>query len=156
MDVKALLEQYAAGPKLLRESVAGMTRDQLRARPVAGKWSALEVVCHISDFEPIYADRMKRVVAEETPLLLSGDPDKFAAKLAYTERDIDEELTLVDVVRKQVVRILSRLSPGDFARTGRHSEDGPIALETLLQRITNHIPHHVKFIEEKRRALGLR
>ena len=34
-----------------------------------------------------------------------------------------------------------------------HSEDGPITLRTLLERITNHIPHHVQFIEEKRRAM---
>ena len=39
-----------------------------------------------------------------------------------------------------------------FERTGNHSEDGPISLELLLQRITNHIPHHIAFIEEKRAA----
>jgi hypothetical protein len=33
-----------------------MTREQLLARPVPGKWSTQEVVCHLADYEPIYAD----------------------------------------------------------------------------------------------------
>jgi DinB superfamily len=153
MDISSLISQYAAGPALLRRAVAGMTREQLVSSPVPGKWSTLQVICHLADFEPVYADRMKRVIAEEQPLLLSGDPDKFAARLAYAARDVDEELRLIEVVRGQMVRILSGLSPADFLRTGRHSEDGPLSLTTLLERITRHIPHHVAFIDEKRRAL---
>ena len=55
MNYDALIEQYLAGPGLLRRAVAGMTRDQLLARPVPGKWSTQEVVCHLADYEPIYA-----------------------------------------------------------------------------------------------------
>jgi len=46
------------------------------------------------------------------------------------------------------------LKPEDFQRRGIHSEAGPLTLETLLQRITGHIPHHVRFIEEKRKAMA--
>ena len=155
MNTSALIEQYLAGPGELRKAVAGMTRDQLEARPVPGTWSTLEVICHIADFEPVYADRMKRVIAEEGPLLLSGDPDKFQSRLAYSSRDADEELTLIQTVRSQMARILRTLAEPDFGRTGKHSADGPLSLAVLLERITNHIPHHVKFVEEKRRALGL-
>ena len=41
----------------LREAVAGMSREHLRASPVP-EWSTHQVICHIADFEPIYADRM--------------------------------------------------------------------------------------------------
>ena len=30
-----------------------------------------------------------------------------------------------------------------------------MTLETIVKRVTNHIPHHVRFIEEKRKALGI-
>ena len=155
MNISALIDQYQAGPAQLRKVVAGMSREQVAARPVPGKWSTLEVVCHIADFEPIYADRMKRVIAEENPLLLSGDPDKFQAGLAYGSRDVPEELTLIETVRDQMARILKTLPESAFARTGKHSTDGPLSLGVLLERITGHIPHHVQFIEEKRKALGL-
>jgi hypothetical protein len=155
MNIPSLIDQYRAGPVQLRKAVAGMNREQLAAHPVPGKWSALEVVCHIADFEPIYADRMKRVIAEENPLLLAGDPDHFQAALAYGSRDVGEELTLIETVRSQMARILKVLPESAFARTGKHSVDGPLSLTVLLERITGHIPHHVQFIEEKRKALGL-
>jgi uncharacterized damage-inducible protein DinB len=154
MDRKALIESYAAGPRQLREAVAGMSRSDLLAHPIPGRWNTLQVVCHLADFEPVYADRMKRVLAEEKPLLLAGDPNQFAARLAYDQRDLEEELAVVEATRRQMVRILNQLSADDFARVGQHSVDGPISLEELLTRIAKHVPHHLQFIEEKRQALA--
>jgi hypothetical protein len=154
MSFTALIDEYAAGPYILERAVAGMSDDALRATPVVGKWSTQQVVCHIADFEPVYADRMKRVLAEQEPALLSGDPDLFAAKLAYDRRVVEEELQIIELARKQMVRILRTLEPSDFQRKGIHSSDGPLTLETLLRRITGHIPHHVKFIEDKKVVLA--
>ena len=154
MDHWALIEQYLAGPDLLKGAVAGMTRDQLLARPIPGKWSTQEVVCHLADYEPIYADRMKRVIALKEPELLKGDPGLFAERLAYDQREVQEELALIELVRKQMARILRSLKPDDFQRKGGHSRDGALTLEELLKRITAHIPHHGRFIEEKKSALA--
>lgn len=154
MDSAQLLKNYAAGPQLLREAIAGMTAEELRGHPVPGKWSTLELICHIADFEPIYGARMKRILAEENATLISGDPDLFAARLAYAIRDPEEELTIIESTRSQMVRILSTCTPADFERTGRHTADGPLALLEVLRRISGHIQHHLPFIAEKRRALA--
>jgi hypothetical protein len=148
-----LIDSYLAGPKALHQAVAGMSREQARARPVPGKWSTLEVVCHLADFEPVYADRMKRVIAEERPSLLGADEKRFAAALAYHDRDLEEELTIIERTRSQMARILRTLPAEALARVGVHNERGPRTLEQLLTTATGHIPHHVKFIEEKRKAL---
>lgn len=153
MDIDNAIQEYLAGPKLLQDAIAGMSVEKLDARPVPGKWSTREVVCHIADFEPIYADRMKRVIAENEPTMLGGDPNLFVARLAYSVRDVEEELAIIDVTRSQIARIMQTLESEDFERNGLHSEDGPLTLETLLRRITGHIPHHVKFIEEKKAAM---
>jgi uncharacterized damage-inducible protein DinB len=155
MDIAAAVTNYLAGPLMLRKAVAGMSHEQLLARPVPGKWSTLEVVCHLADFDPILADRMKRVVAEDKPTLVGADEKKFAARLAYHDRDVEEELAIIENTRRQLGRVLKTLKPADFERVGLHNERGPLTLERLLTITTNHIPHHVKFIEEKRRALGL-
>ena len=149
----ALIDDYLAGPQLLRQAVAGMSREQLLARPIPGKWSTLEVICHLADFEIVGADRIKRVIAENEPTLFDGDENLFAARLAYLERDADEELLLIETIRKQVARILRTLKPEDFQRRGIHSEAGPRTLEGFVQRSTGHIPHHVRFIQDKRKAL---
>lgn len=154
MSFDELIDQYLEGPGRLREAISGMDAGQLAARPVPGKWSTLEVVCHLADFEIVLADRIKRVIAENEPTLFGGDPDTFAARLAYHHRQAEEELQLIELVRKQVGRILRTLRPEDFQRRGIHSESGPLTLQTLVERITAHIPHHIRFIEEKRAALA--
>jgi uncharacterized damage-inducible protein DinB len=153
MDFTQLIDEYLAGPQTLRAAVAGMTAEQLEARLIPGKWSTKQVVCHIADFEPVYLDRMKRVIAENEPTMFSGAPNLFAARLAYDQRDVAVELEFIALARKHMGPILRSLKPEDFQRTGIHSVRGPVALEKLLQQITNHIPHHIKFIDEKRAAL---
>ncbi len=50
-------------------------------------------------------------------------------------------------------QIFRSLTPESCERIGIHSIDGQLTLKDLLLRITAHIPHHIKFIEEKRAAL---
>jgi uncharacterized damage-inducible protein DinB len=154
-SLSPLIDNYLAGIETLRQAVAGMSDYQLVARPVAGKWSTLEVVCHLADFEPIFADRMKRVIALDQPMLLGADENRFAATLAYQQRNLDEELTVIEVTRAQMARILRTLPEEALQRVGIHNERGPRTLEQLLVGATNHITHHVAFILDKRRALGL-
>jgi uncharacterized damage-inducible protein DinB len=153
--LKQMIEQYLAGPPALRKAVTGLSREQLTARPVPGKWSTLEVVCHLADFDPILADRMKRIIAEDRPSLIGADENRFAAQLAYHQRDLDEELSVIEKTRSQLARILRTLSDEALQRVGVHNERGPRTLEQMLSAAINHIPHHLKFVEEKRRALGV-
>jgi uncharacterized damage-inducible protein DinB len=153
MDISKLIDEYSAGPGLLRDAIAGMTQKQIDARPIAGKWSTRQVLCHIADFEIVYVDRMKRVIAEQEPTFFSGDPDTFAAGLAYNSRVLEDELLVIESVRRQMASILRTLGVKDMQRIGNHSDDGPLSLATLLQGITFHLPHHVAFIEEKRKAM---
>jgi hypothetical protein len=64
------------------------------------------------------------------------------------------ELDFIEAARKHLGPILRSLKPEDFQRKGVNSKSGPITLEKLLTNLTNHIPHHVKFIDEKRAALA--
>lgn len=153
IDHVQLVELYRIGPDQVRESIAGMTDEQLDAAPVPGLWSTRQVICHIADFEVVYADRMKRALAEFEPTVFGGDPDTFAASLAYYKRPVDAELLAIEGVRRQMGAIVESLAPRDLARQVRHSEAGLISLGQLLQGIVDHIPHHLAFVAEKRRRL---
>ena len=151
-----LIDAYLEGAKTLRQAVTGMSREQVLARPVPGKWSTLQVVCHLADFDPIMADRMKRIIAEDNPTLIGADENRFATALFYQDRDVEEELTIVEKTRGQFARILRKLPAEALKRVGQHNERGPQTLEQILTTTINHIPHHVKFIHEKRKALGIK
>jgi hypothetical protein len=150
----SLIDEYLRGPALLRDATAGLTRRQQQERPQPGKWSTLEVVCHIADMESVYAERLKRVLVEDRPTLPNADENGYAAALAYDHRDLEEELAVIEYTRRQLGRILQGLAPDAMQRVGVHSTDGPMTVEQLVARITRHIPHHAAFIREKRRLIG--
>jgi hypothetical protein len=154
MSQQQLIADYLAGVDTLRKTVAGMTPEHVKARPVAGKWSTLEVVCHLADFDPILADRMKRIISHEKPLLTGADENLFAKSLAYEDRNFEDELKIIELTRKQMAKILSKLPAEAFQRPAVHTDRGLVTLEQMVQITTRHIPPHVKFIEEKRKALG--
>ena len=83
-----LISAYESGPQRLRDAVAGLTPEQLRARPVEGRWSTLEVVCHLADCEQFFADRMKRTIATDRPLLLGAQGGRYPEPLRYHDRDV--------------------------------------------------------------------
>ena len=155
-DIPALLEAYARGPELLREVIRRTPESSWDATPIAGKWSIRQVVCHLADSEIIYADRMKRVLAEENPTFFDADPDQFVPALHCQARPPDAELNVVEAIRRHMLPILRACKPEDFDRRGTHSTAGPMTLATLLERVTTHLPHHIAFIEAKLRALGAR
>jgi len=151
-----LVEAYLQGPSDLRAAVKGLSREQVAARPVPGKMSTLEVLCHLADFDAIMAERMKRIIAlGDTPLILAADENLFLKELRYQDRDADEELALLELTRKQMARILRSLKPEQFQKTGVHTQKGLLTLEKVVQGAINHVAHHLPFIHEKRKALGL-
>jgi uncharacterized damage-inducible protein DinB len=144
MQNSILSEAYLDGVSHLRAAVAKLSREQLIARPVAGKWSVLEVVCHLADTDANIAHRVKRVLGEDRPEFDRVRPEEMLAVLAYHDRDVEEEVTLIDVTRRQVVRILRSSPPGAWERTGIVKERGA---RTVTQMLNGAV--------EKRRALGL-
>jgi len=152
-DTSTLIAAYSRGFEELSNAVRSIPESSWDVKPIEGKWSIREVVCHLTDSEVIYADRMKRVLAEDNPTFFEADPNAFLPALHCTQRPLETELNLVESVRNHMLPILQSCSAEDFQRVGLHSLDGSMTLQTLLERITGHIPHHVRFIEEKLNAM---
>lgn len=70
---KPLIDRYSAGGAILAYAVAGLTVEQETAQPGPGAWSMAQLAAHLLDSDLVYADRMKRVIAEEEPTLLAFD-----------------------------------------------------------------------------------
>jgi uncharacterized damage-inducible protein DinB len=153
MHPQQLLADYSRGPDALQQALLGFADDQADTIPIANTWSVRQVVCHLADAEIVYADRMKRVLIEDNPTIFGWSPDDSVNDTFCSHREIDDELALIASIRRHIASILEHQEVETWQRTAVHSEDGPMTLETLLERITEHIPHHVKFIEQKRAVL---
>jgi hypothetical protein len=157
MDRK-LIEQYAEGSNKVALAIRGLTHEDMLCRPApdanVGKWSVQEVVVHLADCEGVFADRIKRVIAEDNPTLLAFDENKWASALAYGDRSPEDAAALIELTRKQVASILQRLPDAAFQRTGTHSEAGKLTLEAIVKKASDHLEHHLHFIHLKRAKWG--
>ena len=153
MDRQVIEEYVACGPRL-REAVAGLTREDLTARPGPGKWSILELVLHLADSDAISIDRMKRMLTEDNPPLLYADESAYVEGLCSHEQSLDDALTLFEVGRRQFARVLRNLPDEAFARRGTHNRRGTVVVGDMVKDYVEHVTYHLRFLYDKRTRLG--
>ena len=151
---RELIAAYGADAGKLRAGVKGMSDADLKARPVAGKWSTLEVLVHLADAEVAFADRIKRILAMDKPQLLAWPENDYIAKLHYHDQSAEDALRLIESLRANLKRVLDKATDAELNRTGLHSERGEQSVIDVLSYAVWHLNHHLKFVEEKRKALG--
>ena len=149
-----LIEHYEAGSEKLRRAVAGLSREELQARPGPGAWSIHEVDVHLADSDAISIDRMKRIVIEDNPSLLYADESAYNDKLHPHEQDLEDTLTLFEVGRRQWARVLRLLPDEAFERAGTHNRKGAVTLGHLVADYVAHVDDHLEFIHGKRVNIG--
>jgi uncharacterized damage-inducible protein DinB len=155
MNVNAtLIEQYQSGGQKLIRAIAGMDAADLLARPIPGKWSTHQVVIHLADADSSFADRIRRIIAMDNPVLLAWEENQFLQHLHYEKQSVDDAVTLVDLTRKQLSRVLRELPAEAFAKMGQHSHRGQQTLADVIGFANSHLDHHLKFVAEKREKLG--
>ena len=151
---RSVIEAYAAGPAKVRAAVAGLTREELTARPGPGKWSILEVVVHLVDSDAISIDRMKRILTEDNPPLLYADETAYVDRLFSHDQSLEDALTLFEVGRRQFARVLRKLPEEAFERHGTHNRRGVVKVGAMVEDYIEHVNYHLKFLFGKRERLG--
>ena len=149
----ALIQKYRDGYQIVQGALDGATPGELDARPAPGKWSAREIVHHLADSEMTAAIRLRRLIAEDTPVIQGYDQDEFARRLFY-DRPIESSLQLLRFARETTAELLDRLQPDDWTRAGTHSEHGAYGVEQWLKIYSGHAHKHAEQITRARAKAG--
>jgi hypothetical protein len=151
---RAIIEQLEPAVDRLKNAVVGLSRADLTAFPVPGTWSIQQIVIHLADSDLMIADRIKRILAEDRPLLMNADESLWVRNLVCEEQSVEDALLLMKVNRRQLSRILRKLPDAAFDRAGVHSARGVVTAGGFVEVLNKHLDHHLKFIVEKRKMLG--
>lgn len=151
---RRLIEHFERGADRVREAVVGLDRADLLAFPVPGTWSIQQIVVHLLDSDLVAVHRMKRIAAEDAPLLIGYDETKFANTLFYDDQPIGDAIDLFDRNRRLFAPVLRRLPDEAFARWGVHNYRGRVTLGEMVGDYVEHVEHHLRFVRKKRALLG--
>jgi hypothetical protein len=147
---RALIEQYRDGTAVVEAAIAGLSDEELDRRPTERGWTAREVVHHLADSEMTSAVRLRRLLAEDTPVIQGYDEEEFARRLHYGARPIASSLSALRGARESTASLLEELAEEEWARAGTHSESGPYSVETWLEIYAAHAHDHA---DQIRRAV---
>jgi hypothetical protein len=90
----------------------------------------------------ISAIRLRRLLAEDVPVIHAYDQEVFAARLRYNERELAPALEAFRAARSTSVQLLERMTARDWARQAWHTEGGPYGPERWLEIYAVHAHNH--------------
>jgi hypothetical protein len=146
-EIQDLVRRFAEGPALLRFAWDRVPEEARQWHPGPRKWSAHEIVVHCSDATLNASARLRYLLAEEDPLIVGYDQDRWAAALGYHDHPVELAFATIGTVTANTLPLLRRLTPEALLRTGRHTETGPITVGGWLPHNADHLARHARQIE---------
>ena len=149
------LETLAATPAALKEALRGIPKKLLLFTPAPGKWSILEILCHMRDMErEAYLERYTRILAEPEPRLPDLNGDALAIERDYRAQKAGDVLRDWMRLRRESLRLLKKSKPEQWRRAGIHETAGRLSIDDLVVRhaVGNDEAHLLQIDSIKRRA----
>jgi hypothetical protein len=151
MDRPALLERFRTGFDDVVDALARITPEELDRRPPGSDWTAREIAHHLADSETTAYIRLRRLIAEDNPTLVGYDEEEYARRLHY-DRAIEPSLDVLRAVRTASLQLLESLTPGEWQRSGVHSDSGAYTVDDWLRIYAGHSHDHADQIRRARRG----
>lgn len=146
----ALIDRYRTGTADVEAALAGITEVELDRPPAdADSWTARQVAHHLADSEAMAYVRLRRLIAEDEPLIAGYDEPEWARRLHY-DRPIATSIAVLGAVRAASLQLLETLTEHEWSRAGRHSDSGSYRVETWLAIYANHAHDHADQIRAVR------
>jgi hypothetical protein len=146
-----LLARYRDGAAVFAAAVEDVREDELDERPLADEWTVREICHHLADSELMSAIRLRRLVAEDEPVLQGYDEATFVRRLHVSRRPVATSIAAAAAARASTLTILEALDEAEWARTGTHAEQGRYSVEAWLRDYANHPWDHA---EQAQRVLA--
>lgn len=130
-------------PKILGSLLKTIPEDRWTEPGKGDRFSLLEVVCHMADFEEVFLDRIQAAIETEVPTFESIDISDRAVKMGYRQRDLPKELASFMSRRRDTIRYLESLGEDQLARELIQSF-GRMTVKDFVSVIAGHDLYHIE------------
>ena len=147
MKRRELLDTFASGPDLIRAALRDVTPEAFDYKPSPEAWSIREIVHHLPDSEASGYIRCRKIIAESGATVATYDQEKFADRLKYARRDIEDALELFALMRSYTADLLRSVDETVWRDNYIvHPEDGRYTLTRWLEVYARHAEKHAEQI----------
>lgn len=139
-------EVIAATTARLNNLVARMPPQQLALRPLQTPWNAREIIMHLADSELVFAYRLRRTLAENSPIVTPLDQDRWAAR--YSNMDIESAMRLFEAIRHANLLLIASTTQAERERKVTHPEHGTMTFWNIVETMAGHDTNHLIRLEQ--------
>ncbi len=98
-----LVKRYREGHRAVMDAFRGIAEEELD-RSASDEWTPRQIAHHLADSEMMSGIRLRRLIAEESPVIQGYDEAEFAKKLT-SDRPIAPSLEAMRYVRESSAQI---------------------------------------------------
>ena len=114
-------------------------------RPADGEWCVNECVGHLIEAERRgFAGRIKTMLDQDEPRLVSWDAAEVAKARGDCERDLTGLLREFTALRRESVELVRSMKPSDLTRGGVHPVVSRITVDEILHEWVHHDANHLR------------
>ena len=143
-----VIDSLERAPGIIVPLVREVPSAVLKRRPRPEKWSAHEHACHLAQVQPLFFERLERMLAEEKPKIRPYLPDQDDPEDALLKVELDEALERFQRDRTRLVARVRQLPAAAWDRTADHGEYSHYSVFIMFRHVAMHDMLHAYRIEE--------
>ncbi|MFL6209757.1 MAG: DinB family protein [Pyrinomonadaceae bacterium] len=156
-ELQTLIAFLAETPAVVQRLTTDLSVAEQRWQPAPAEFSALAQVCHLRDIEREgYTVRLRRLLAEDEPMLPDIDGGQLARERDYQSQDFNTARAAFADARRANVALVNTLAPAQLARAGTLAGVGQITIARLLELMRAHDEGHRAELQALSAALQAR
>lgn len=109
-------------------------------------WTALEVLCHLRDFDEIFYERAVMMLEYDHPQLPAHDHEAMALENDYINQDVVAVLAELQEKRARFIQFWQDLGEEQWERTGQHPERASFDMTDAVMQVGHHDANHIEQI----------
>ena len=145
-----LLEALEQSSLTLGHILADVTQKQAQTiRDGAEGWSVLEILCHLRDYQAVFAERIRRILDEDMPIFMPYDESarlRLVVENDYNNQDLRAVFADYAATRRQMIELLASLDEEQWRREGGFAIDDIVDLTMPVVHTLLHDADHTEQI----------
>jgi uncharacterized damage-inducible protein DinB len=139
----SLIERLKSQHKAISSIIANVDEQRMEFRQEPGKWSIHDNIAHLATYQPMFIERMHKILTTDNPQFNRYRADDEVEFLAWQSKPMPLLIEKIDGNRKILVQLITGLTDEQLQRKGLHPVYGNLTVSEWVEFFLLHEAHHL-------------